>query len=403
MARSGGWLFVAGGTVGLVSLAAPGGTGRNETAIFVASLCAYALGAFELAVRERLPLAAFPALSVAGTALVSVALHFGGSSSAFYRLLYFWVVLYAAYFFSPAHTALQLAVIAVAYAAVLAGEPGSGHGMVVWFLLTSTLAVAAALVTALRTRLEGLLAREREHVERLQELDRLKDEVIATVSHELRTPLAAVYGASLTLKNRDLAAEQRSQLLEIVHRESDRLARFVNEVLWTSHLDSGRVQTAIGPCDAREISADVLAAARTHVPENVTLALGAPEAVPPVAADSDQLRQVLANLVDNAVKYSPDGGHVEVAIEPNGKSVRFAVRDEGLGIPEDEHHRIFERFHRLDPNLSRGVPGTGLGLYIARELLRRMDADIRVESRPGAGAEFSFELPAATAAEAERK
>jgi signal transduction histidine kinase len=104
---------------------------------------------------------------------------------------------------------------------------------------------------------------------------------------------------------------------------------------------------------------------------------------------------VLVNLVENAVKYSPNGGRVELALEQVDGRVRFAVSDRGLGIPATEHERIFEKFFRLDPNLSRGVGGTGLGLYISRELVRRMGGRIRVESAPGQGSTFSFDLPAA--------
>jgi two-component system sensor histidine kinase VicK len=105
---------------------------------------------------------------------------------------------------------------------------------------------------------------------------------------------------------------------------------------------------------------------------------------------------VLVNLVDNAVKYSPDGGRVRVSLTAAGdRRVGFSVSDEGLGIPASEQRRIFEKFYRLDPNMTRGIGGTGLGLYICRELVRRMDGRIWVESEPGRGSTFSFELPVA--------
>src|SRR5437773_1495614 len=104
---------------------------------------------------------------------------------------------------------------------------------------------------------------------------------------------------------------------------------------------------------------------------------------------------VLTNLVDNAIKYSPDGGPVEVAIARRDHAVRFSVRDLGLGIPSGDQRRIFDKFYRLDPNLTRGVGGTGLGLYICRELVRRMDGSIWVELREGEGSRFTFELPSA--------
>ncbi len=117
--------------------------------------------------------------------------------------------------------------------------------------------------------------------------------------------------------------------------------------------------------------------------------------MPPVAADAEKMRQVLGNLVENAVKYSPDGGTVTVRLEPHGGSVRFAVADEGIGIPLGEQPHVFEKFYRLDPNQTRGVGGTGLGLYICRELVRRMSGRIWVNSEEGKGSTFYVELPVA--------
>ncbi len=123
-----------------------------------------------------------------------------------------------------------------------------------------------------------------------------------------------------------------------------------------------------------------------------------PAAVPHVVADRDKVRQVLVNLVENAMKYSPGGGRIEVGLESGEESgaetVVFFVRDEGLGIPADEQARIFEKFYRLDPHMTRGVGGTGLGLYICSELVNRMGGHIWVESTEGEGSTFLLELPA---------
>ena len=120
---------------------------------------------------------------------------------------------------------------------------------------------------------------------------------------------------------------------------------------------------------------------------------GVPE-LPRVAADEGQLRQVLANLIDNAVKYSPDGGGVRIRLESAADHVRFVVADEGLGVPAVEQTRIFEKFYRLDPHMARGIGGTGLGLYISRELVRRVNGRIWVEPNQAAGSVFYVEIPA---------
>ena len=228
-------------------------------------------------------------------------------------------------------------------------------------------------------------------------LDELKTEFVSTVSHELRTPLAAIYGAAMTLRREDvqLPDGQRVNLLGVIANEADRLARIVNDILWASRLDSGTLRVAIESCDAADLAGKVVSAQTAHLPEGIRLSLEAQDDLPPVAADGDKVRQVLVNLVDNAVKYSPDGGRVRVVLDLRGAHVRIAVSDEGLGIPHGEQRRIFDKFYRLDPNLTRGVGGTGLGLYICRELVRRMNGRIWVVSEPGRGSTFFVELPVA--------
>jgi len=233
-------------------------------------------------------------------------------------------------------------------------------------------------------------------LDRLREVDRLKDEFVAVASHELRTPLAAVYGAAITLRQHDLDPKTRDSMLDVIFHESDRLARIVNDVLWASQLESGRLAATIEACQAAQLAEEVVADARPRLPDGCSLELTASSQLPPVAADPEKLRRVLVNLVDNAVKYSPDGGRIEVELESADGYVRFAVRDEGLGIPEAEQERIFDKFHRLDPYLQRGVGGTGLGLYICRELVHQMEGRIWVASRAGEGSTFSFELPVAS-------
>src|SRR5207253_1403883 len=189
--------------------------------------------------------------------------------------------------------------------------------------------------------------------------------------------------------------EVKTRLLEIVVDESTRLAEIVNDLLRASQLDAGTLHPAIEATDAASLAQSVLDAARAHAPAAVELELEAPEPVPRVAADPGQLRQVLANLVDNAVKYSPRGGRIAVQLEQSEDRLRIAVVDPGVGIPAGEQQRIFEKFYRLDPDMTLGIGGTGLGLYICSELVRRVDGRIWVESREGEGSTFFVELPLA--------
>jgi two-component system, OmpR family, phosphate regulon sensor histidine kinase PhoR len=228
-------------------------------------------------------------------------------------------------------------------------------------------------------------------------LDELKAEFIATASHELRTPLAAVYGAAQTLRRHDFALDDagRARFISLIVDESEQLARIVNQILLANQLEVGRLDLVTEPFDAPDLLERVVEAAQTHAPPQITFEVLKAEHVPPVAADKDRVRQILVNLVENAVKYSPGGGRIELAVEPADGAVQFHVADEGLGIPAEERPRIFEKFYRLDPDMTQGVGGTGLGLYICSELVERMGGRIWVESKEGKGSAFFFELPAA--------
>jgi two-component system, OmpR family, phosphate regulon sensor histidine kinase PhoR len=228
-------------------------------------------------------------------------------------------------------------------------------------------------------------------------LDALKSDFIATVSHELRTPLAAIYGSARTLQRRDLELgdDDRARLLEVVAQESERLTRIAGDILLANQIEAGRLRLKDLEFDVAELVravVDQMQAALTGK-EGIELVLEAPETLPRVSGDEDKLRQVLLNLIDNAIKYSPDGGRVGIRIEQRDSGVRIAVSDEGLGIPHADQQRIFGKFYRVDPQQTGGVGGTGLGLYISRELVRHMGGRVTVTSREGHGSTFVVDLP----------
>ena len=228
-----------------------------------------------------------------------------------------------------------------------------------------------------------------------QRLETMRQDLVATVSHELRTPLAAIYGSALTLRrvDVDLEDEMRDTLLRVIAEEAARLGDIVNDLLLASQLDSGKLRVEIEQCDPVPIVRAEIDAARAHAPESIQIELVATEGAAVVSADPSQLRQVVANLIDNAMKYSPQGGRVTVSVLAENGSVRVAVSDAGIGIPPDERRRIFEKFYRLDPEMTGGIGGTGLGLYICRELVRRIDGRIWVEGNGGRGSTFVVEIP----------
>jgi two-component system, OmpR family, phosphate regulon sensor histidine kinase PhoR len=225
-------------------------------------------------------------------------------------------------------------------------------------------------------------------------LDAAQSDFIATVSHELRTPMTAVYGAARTLlrSDVDLAADESRTLLEMIAIQSERLAQITEEVLLASRLDSGTVTVEQEQVDIAEITRETIAAMERHLDPRVSFELTLP-AFEYVTGDRDRIRQIVTNLVDNAAKYSREGGRITVSVEKHDGHVRLSVADQGFGIPTAEQEAIFEKFYRVDPEQTQGGGGTGLGLYISRELARRMNGEIFVDSEPSRGSTFVLELP----------
>jgi signal transduction histidine kinase len=240
---------------------------------------------------------------------------------------------------------------------------------------------AAGVVYAFRD-----LTRERR-------LDQEKNDFVATISHELRTPMAAVYGAAETLLRREgvLTPEQKRQLVEMIAAQASRLSQITEEVLLTNQLDRGELRVEREPVDVVDVVRRTVEAMESQLPDPVVIDVALPPELGAASADPDRIQQVMVNLLDNAVKYG--GSPVRVRVDGADSQVRISVVDSGPGIAADDQERIFEKFYRSDPQHARTPGGTGLGLYISRELVRRMGGRLGVSSPPGSGATFVVELP----------
>ena len=226
-------------------------------------------------------------------------------------------------------------------------------------------------------------------------LEEEKSDFIATVSHELRTPMAGVHGAAQTLLRRDveLTDEHRRELVEMIATQSERLVRITEEVLLATQIDRGELSIEREAVDVGALARATVEAMRTQLPESVVVEVDVAPDVAVAAGAPARLQQVLVNLLDNAVKYGDTP--IRIRVDAANGVVRISVADAGPGLSLAEQQRIFEKFYRAGPQLTRTSGGTGLGLYISRELVQRMGGRLAVYSEPGAGATFVVELPRA--------
>jgi len=234
----------------------------------------------------------------------------------------------------------------------------------------------------------------------LRRLEQVRTEFVGNVSHELRTPLTAIHGYVETLLGGALEEpENARKFLEIVHRQTERLGRLINDLTDLSNIELGKASLHLAPTRLDEVVDSVLGviAPRARAGE-VTVRTEVPATLPLVKADHDRLAQILINLVDNAVKYTPDRGVVTVrGSEAPGKTVSVSVEDTGVGIPSADLPRITERFYRVDKARSRELGGTGLGLAIVKHLVLAHGGELHIESEIGRGTTVRFTLPVAEA------
>jgi len=239
----------------------------------------------------------------------------------------------------------------------------------------------------------ALFEQERETVHRLEELDRLKSDFVATVSHELKTPLTAIIGSATTLSKRAarMTPGQQATFVEMIERQGQRLLRLVQDILTTAHIESGMPKLRRELVDLRAAAEVIIDDLRHGHPGREVVLTTIPER-PQTWGDLGALQQILSNLIENALKYS-DEGPVEVMLSETPAEAVIGVRDSGHGISSEQLESIFDRFRQVDQSDTRSKGGVGLGLYIVKSLVEAHNGEIKVQSAAGKGTTFSVHLP----------
>ncbi len=264
------------------------------------------------------------------------------------------------------------------------------------WLIPLVVAPVVAVYRGARLNAENtrLVAKLQASLDRMTELNRMKDDFVAVVSHELRTPLTSIQGYIKTLLqlSPDLAEGQRTSFLEAADRQGDRLSRLVEQLLVVARLESHVEPLVVSRVSLTRLAAvavdELRSRARGHVFD-----VRIDPAVDEIETDEGKIHQILSNLLENAIKYSPPDTRVTITAEPGLHGVLVTIADEGPGVPEEAHERIFERFFQVDSSATRRVGGTGLGLYISRKMADAAGARLWLASSDASGSEFSLFLP----------
>lgn len=228
-------------------------------------------------------------------------------------------------------------------------------------------------------------------ISREYEINTMKNEFISTVSHELRTPLSSIMGFTELILSRQMDSQKQRKYLETIEREARRLTNLINDFLDIQRMESGRVRYEINDFDLLAVCEELAEVFQTESNKHQIQVTGSSPII--VRADLSKVKQVLNNLISNAVKYSPTGGVIAIELSQEKETVHLSIKDQGLGIPEESLPHIFERFYRVDNSDRRNIGGTGLGLAIVKELLDNMQGSVWAESKLGEGSVFHIRLP----------
>jgi two-component system phosphate regulon sensor histidine kinase PhoR len=232
-------------------------------------------------------------------------------------------------------------------------------------------------------------------VTELRRVEAMRRDFVTHASHELKTPITAIRGFAEMLAEGSVPAADQPRVLDIVRSHVERLERLIEDLLELARAESDQPRLSLEPTDVAALARRSLEGLEARFAAQRIRAELVDGGAPPALADAGALEQVLANLLDNALKYTEPGGSVSVRVAADGERVRLSVQDTGIGIASADRARIFERFYRVDKARSRALGGTGLGLAIVKHLVQAMDGDVSVESTPGAGSTFHVHLPRA--------
>lgn len=364
---------------------------------------AYAIGGLLPLVGPTFSSRRVPAVTlVIDTVLITLWVHATGGPESEFWTLYLILVVSAALRFGFLQTLAVAAGLGVVHLGTMFASGGLDLTQLIYrpgLILVTAFAVGVlahqrVLHRRERRELEALadeqtreLGHERAEVERLRRVDIARSEFVAVAAHEFRTPLAVILGVLSTLRTHGAALETmvREELLDGASAQAERLARLVEDLLTVARIEDGILRLNPEPADPRTLVQEAEHASATSGRVHVEL-----HRVDEVACDRDAIVRVLANLLDNARKYSPEGARIIASVSQDNRFVRFAVRDAGPGIPVEERDAIFERFRQAG---EASKPGAGLGLYICRGLVEAHGGTIAVGEAPEGGAEFSFTIP----------
>jgi two-component system phosphate regulon sensor histidine kinase PhoR len=234
-------------------------------------------------------------------------------------------------------------------------------------------------------------------VTKIKKLEKIRTDFVTNVTHELRTPLTSIKGFVETLKEGAIDdPKTRGRFIDIIGAEAERLERLIEDILLLSEIEGGKSPSMIGELlDVEKVIEEEILPifGQQAARKEIVLKTFFEDHLPTLHMDKDRFKQMMINLVDNAVKFTENGGQVTVSAYRNQQSMVLKVKDTGIGIPVEHHERIFERFYRIDSGRSRKEGGTGLGLAIVKHIVLSANGSVEVNSRPGAGTEFKIEIP----------